>query len=103
MNCAVSCVSSQEETGWPVDFLHFGSDAYWLGHYNRSGSGPGQTAFVPTTPQQQFGPGALEGHGYYSRMAGRFVWVRLALKAAIHLRQILQCFGQLVREWCDLE
>lgn len=60
-----------------MDFLHFGSDAYWLGHYNRSGPGPGQTAFVPTTPQQQFGPGALEGHGYYSRMAGRFVWVRL--------------------------
>ena len=49
-----------------IDFLHFGSDAYWLGNYTRTGSGFNQTHFVPTTPQQQFGPGPGEGHGYYS-------------------------------------
>ena len=64
----------KQETHWPVDFLHFGSDAYWLGHYNRSGPGPNQTVFVPTTPQQQLGPGAGEGHGYYSEMHHTFVW-----------------------------
>ena len=64
----------REETGFPLDLLYFGSNAYWLGVYNRSGSGPGQTAFVPTTPQQQFGSGPGEGHGYYSAIAGAFVW-----------------------------
>ena len=46
--------------GWPMDFLHFGSDAYWLGHYEREGPGHNQTRFRPATPQQQFGPGAGE-------------------------------------------
>lgn len=27
----------REETGWPYDFLHFGSNAYWLGNYTRAG------------------------------------------------------------------
>lgn len=62
------------QTGWPVDFLHFGSNAYWLGNYNRTGPGLNQTTFVPTTPQQQFGFGPGEGHGYYSTMAKTFVW-----------------------------
>ena len=53
----------RDQTGWPVDLLHFGSDAYWLGRYTRTGPGLGQTSFVPQTPQQQFGPGAAEGHG----------------------------------------
>ena len=64
----------KEETHWPLDFVHFGSDAYWLGNYQRNGSGFGETAFVPVTPQQQFGPGPAEGHGYYSDMAKSFVW-----------------------------
>ena len=64
----------KEETHWPLDFVHFGSDAYWLGNYQRNGSGFGQTAFVPVTPQQQFGRGPAEGHGYYSDIAKSFVW-----------------------------
>jgi len=58
----------------PVDLLHFGSNAYWLGNYTRRGDGAGQTAFVPSTPQQQFGPGAEEGKGYYSAQLGKFLW-----------------------------
>jgi hypothetical protein len=64
----------KEETKLPLDLLHFGSNAYWLGHYVRTGRGAGQTAFVPTTPQQQFGAGPGEGHGYYSDLVGSFVW-----------------------------
>ena len=64
----------QEETGWPPAFVHFGSDAYWLTNYTRTGSGADETAAVPLTPQQQFGSGAGEGHGYYSAAAKTFVW-----------------------------
>lgn len=64
----------KEETRFPLDLVYFGSNAYWLGSYMRSGSGPGQTAFMPSTPQQQFGRGPGEGHGYYSELAGAFVW-----------------------------
>jgi hypothetical protein len=53
----------RDETGFNTDFLHFGSNSYWLGNYTRTGPGVNQTAFVPTTPQQQFGPGPGEGHG----------------------------------------
>ena len=64
----------KEDTNLGVDFLHFGSDAYWLGNYTRTGPGFNETRFVPTTPQQQFGPGPGEGHGYYSQTLGQFVW-----------------------------
>lgn len=64
----------REETGFGSDFLHFGSNSYWLGNYTRSGPAPNQTSFVPTTPQQQFGPGPNEGHGYFSSMLKKFVW-----------------------------
>lgn len=64
----------REETGFPLDLAYFGSNAYWLGSYLRTGPGPGQTAFVPATPQQQFGYGPGEGHGYYSNILGSFVW-----------------------------
>ena len=43
-----------QETGFGVDLLHFGSNAYWLGNYTRTGSGPDQTRFIPTTPQARF-------------------------------------------------
>lgn len=63
-----------QETNFGIDFIHFGSNAYWLGHYTRTGSGFNQTTFVPTTPQQQFGSGPGEGHGYYSQILKKFVW-----------------------------
>jgi hypothetical protein len=64
----------KEDTNLGIDFLHFGSDAYWLGNYTRTGPGFNETRFVPTTPQQQFGPGPAEGHGYYSKTLSQFVW-----------------------------
>lgn len=64
----------KEETGWPYDFLHFGANVYWLGNYTRSGRGANQTRFVPATPQQAFGPGPAEGHGYFSKSLQTFVW-----------------------------
>lgn len=62
------------QSKFDLDFLHFGSNAYWLGNYTRVGPGPNQTTFVPVTPQQQFGPGPSEGHGYFSQLLGKFVW-----------------------------
>ena len=47
---------------------------YWLGHYTRTGAGQNQTVFVPATPPQKFGPGAMEGHGFFSAARKEFVW-----------------------------
>ena len=63
-----------EQTNFNASLLHFGNNLYWLGTYNRSGAGPGQTAFVALTPQQSFGLGAEEGHGYFDDRSGRFIW-----------------------------
>ena len=53
---------------------HFGANVYWLGNYTRTGAGVNNTTFVPATPQQSFGPGPTEGHGYFSASLNTFVW-----------------------------
>eukprot|EP00658_Telonema_sp_P-2_P059835 TRINITY_DN48935_c0_g1_i1.p1 TRINITY_DN48935_c0_g1~~TRINITY_DN48935_c0_g1_i1.p1 ORF type:complete len:271 (-),score=44.39 TRINITY_DN48935_c0_g1_i1:313-1125(-) len=57
-----------------MDFLHFGSNEYWLGEYQRTGSGFNQTKFVASVPRQTFGAGASEGHGYFSESLQKFFW-----------------------------
>lgn len=63
-----------DQTDFGAAFLHFGSDAYWLGNYTRHGAAPGQTAFVPVTPQQELARGAAEGHGFFDKATRRFIW-----------------------------
>jgi sucrose-6-phosphate hydrolase SacC (GH32 family) len=64
----------REQTGFGLDFVHFGNNQYWLGAYNRTGAGFNNTAFVPSTPMQTFGHGANEGHGFYSASRQQFLW-----------------------------
>ena len=62
----------KSQTDFGAAFLHFGSDAYWLGNYTREGSA--QDRFVPVTPQQTLAHGANEGHGFYDEQTARFIW-----------------------------